>query len=154
MTDYLVLFGMSLLPIVELRGALIYAAAVGIDPMVALPIAVLGNMIPVPFILFLFEKIMEFFSERRFIGPLLRRFWRRAEAKAATIGKYELFGLFCFVAIPIPGTGAWMGTLIATVLKLDRKKAILAILAGVVTAGGIITLLFYFLPEVFTALFS
>lgn len=154
MLKYLILFGMSMVPILELRGSLIFAAASRIPFYAALPLAVLGNMLPVPFILFLFEKALQFFSRRRYIGPLLKRFWKKAEEKAATIGKYELLGVFLFVAIPVPGTGAWMGSLVATVLKLKRHKAMLAILAGVVTAGLIVSVLFYLLPDVFALLFS
>ena len=154
MLKYLILFGMSMVPILELRGSLIYAAASGIPFLHALPIAVVGNMLPVPFILFLFELALKFFSRRRWIGPVLQKFWKKAEEKAATIGKYELLGVYLFVAIPIPGTGAWMGSLVATVLKLKRHQAMLAILAGVVTAGLIVSALFYLLPDVFTALFS
>ncbi|MBQ2252442.1 MAG: small multi-drug export protein [Clostridia bacterium] len=154
MLKYLILFGMSMFPILELRGSLIFAAASGIPFYFALPLAVIGNMIPVPFILFLFEWALKFFSRRRWIGPLLQRFWKKAEEKAETLGKYELFGVYLFVAIPIPGTGAWMGSLVATVLKLDRRRAMLAILAGVVTAGLIVSALFYLLPDVFSALFS
>ncbi|MBP3686007.1 MAG: small multi-drug export protein [Clostridia bacterium] len=154
MLKYLILFGMSMVPILELRGSLIFAAASEIPFYLALPIAVIGNMIPVPFILFLFEWALKFFSRRRWIGPLLQRFWKKAEEKAATLGKYELLGVYLFVAIPIPGTGAWMGSLVATVLKLDRRRAMLAILAGVVTAGLIVSALFYLLPDVFSALFS
>ena len=154
MLKYLILFGMSMFPILELRGSLIFAAASEIPFYFALPLAVIGNMIPVPFILFLFEWALKFFSRRRWIGPLLQRFWKKAEEKAETLGKYELFGVYLFVAIPIPGTGAWMGSLVATVLKLDRRRAMLAILAGVVTAGLIVSALFYLLPDVFSALFS
>lgn len=154
MLKYLILFGMSMVPILELRGSLIFAAASGIPFYFALPIAVIGNMIPVPFILFLFEWALKFFSRRRWIGPLLQRFWKKAEEKAATLGTYELLGVYLFVAIPIPGTGAWMGSLVATVLKLDRRRAMLAILAGVITAGLIVSALFYLLPDVFSALFS
>ena len=151
--SYLILLGISMLPILELRGSLIYAAASAIPFYHALPIAILGNMIPVPFILFLFEKIMNFFSRRRFIGPLLQRFWNKAEEKAKKIGKYELLGVFLFVAIPFPGTGAWTGALVATVLHLDRRRAIAAILAGVFTAGLIVSALCYLLPDVFHTLF-
>ena len=154
MLKYFILLGMSMLPVLELRGSLIYAAASGIDFIPALPIAIVGNMLPVPFILFLFEWALKFFSRRRWIGPVLQRFWKKAEEKAATIGKYELFAVFLFVAIPIPGTGAWMGSLIATVLKLKRHQAMLVILAGVVTAGLIVSALFYLLPDVFHALIS
>lgn len=154
MLNYLILFGMSMLPIVELRGSLIFASAAGIPLLHAFPLAILGNLIPVPFILFLFEIVLKFFSRRRFIGPLLQRFWKKAEEKGATLGKYELLGVFLFVAIPIPGTGAWMGSLIATVLRLHRGRAMLAVLAGVLTAGVIMSCLAYLLPEVFTALIS
>ena len=154
LTHYVIMFLMSMVPIVELRGALVYAAGFDMPIVASYIICVIGNMLPVPFILFLFEWALKFFSRRRWIGPVLQRFWKKEEEKAATIGKYELFAVFLFVAIPIPGTGAWMGSLIATVLKLKRHQAMLVILAGVVTAGLIVSALFYLLPDVFHALIS
>ena len=152
---YLAVFFLSMVPVLELRGALILAATdrFFIPFELALPIAVIGNLIPVPFILFLFEKLLRFFSRRRWIGPILQRFWARAEAKAEKIGKAEFWGVFLFVAIPLPGTGAWTGALVASVLKMKRVKALLAISIGVVCAGLIVGALAYLLPDVFHVLF-
>ena len=140
MLKYLILFGMSMVPILELRGSLIFAAASGIPFYLALPIAVIGNMIPVPFILFLFEWALKFFSRRRWIGPILQRFWARAEAKAEKIGKAEFWGVFLFVAIPLPGTGAWTGALVAALLDIRMRRALPPILLGVLIAAVIVSL--------------
>ncbi len=153
MRKYWFLFLMSMLPISELRGSLILAAAQDVPLYLAYPLCVLGNLLPVPFILYLFEWALNFFSRRRFIGPLLQTFWARAERKAETIGKYKLLGVYLFVAIPLPLTGAWTGSLVAMVLKVKRHQALMAIFAGILTAGAIMSILFYLLPDVFNALF-
>lgn len=153
MMKYLIVFGVSMLPILELRGSLIYAAVEGIELWQAFPIAIVGNLIPVPFILFLFRWALGFFSRVKFIGAVLQRFWDKAQEKAKKIEKSALVGVFLFVAVPIPGTGAWMGSLIATVLGLDRKKAMLVVLAGVLCAGAIMSLICYLLPDLFHSFF-
>ncbi len=142
-----------MLPIVELRGSIIYARAAGVDFLPALIVAVIGNMIPVPLILLLFRTMLKWFSNFPLIGPFLTKVLERAERKAETIGKYELLGIYLFVAVPLPGTGAWTGALVANVLKLPLRKAVPAILAGVLTSGCIMGCLAYLLPDLFAMLF-
>jgi len=141
-----------MLPIVELRGSIVYASANDINYIIALIIAVLGNMLPVPFILLLFNFMYNLLCNIRFIGPILKKVSIRAEEKSKKIGKYEFIGLYLFVAIPLPGTGAWTGALVATVLKLDFFKSLFSILLGVITSGFIMGILAYLLPDVFNFL--
>lgn len=153
MGKYLMIFFIAMLPIVELRGAIPYASIMDVDLLPALAVAVLGNMFPVPFILLLFRYMLKWFSHLPVIGPMLTKMLERAEKKAESIGKYELLGVYIFVAIPLPGTGAWTGSLVANVLKLPVRKALPAILLGVLTSGLIMTVLSYLLPDLFVALF-
>ena len=153
MGKYLMIFFIAMLPIVELRGAIPYASIMDVDLLPALAVAVLGNMFPVPFILLLFRYMLKWFSHLPVIGPMLTKVLERAEKKAESIGKYELLGVYIFVAIPLPGTGAWTGSLVANVLKLPVKKAMIAILLGVLTSGLIMSVLSYLLPDLFVALF-
>ncbi|MPM28465.1 hypothetical protein SDC9_74991 [bioreactor metagenome] len=143
-----------MLPVVELRGSLIYASAADVDYLPALAVSVLGNMIPVPFILLFFRFILKLFSEIKYIGPFLKKILFRAGKKAEKIGKYELLGLYLFVAIPLPGTGAWTGALVANILKLPIRKALVAILLGVCTSGLIMGALAYMLPDFFRTVFK
>ena len=153
MAKYLMIFFIAMLPIVELRGAIPYASIMDVEFLHALAVAVLGNMFPVPFILLLFKYMLKWFSNFPVIGPMLTKVLARAEKKAESIGKYELLGVYIFVAIPLPGTGAWTGSLVANVLKLPVRKAMIAILLGVLTSGLIMSVLSYLLPDLFVALF-
>ncbi|MDO4565923.1 MAG: small multi-drug export protein [Oscillospiraceae bacterium] len=186
--EYIHVFWISMLPISELRGALIYAAAAPeLNRFAALPVAIIGNILPVPFLLLFGQKLLNWFANapvtvlpfidrttekmnaalegakistaerallplcrgvfklaRRFFawfGELCTRISDKAQrlSKSERFAKYELLGLFLFVAIPSPGTGAWMGSLIATLLHIDRRKAVPVICAGVVLAGIIMT---------------
>ena len=153
MGKYLMIFFIAMLPIVELRGAIPYASIMDVEFLPALAVAVLGNMFPVPFILLLFKYMLKWFSNFPVIGPMLTKVLARAEKKAESVGKYELLGVYIFVAIPLPGTGAWTGSLVANVLKLPVRKAMIAILLGVLTSGLIMSVLSYLLPDLFVALF-
>lgn len=155
---YLIIVGISMLPVVELRGAIPTAALLDVEPRIefleALPFAVIGNIIPVPFIMLFFGYFLEKFRKVKKIGPLLEKIHNKAVEKSKTIGKYQLWGLFTFVAIPLPGTGAWTGTLIATVLEMKRKSAFFAIFAGVITSGLIMGFISYGLLDIIVALFK
>lgn len=137
-------FLISMVPVIELRGAIPYGVGFGLNPWVAFAVAVVGNMIPVPFILLLMDKI---FLLLKRMGGIFEKFANWLEAKAyknqERIEKYKVFGLLLFVAIPLPGTGAWTGSLAASVLGIKKKNAILSILAGVVIAGFIMTAISY-----------
>lgn len=137
-------FVISMLPVIELRGAIPYGVGFGLNPWVAFSVAVLGNMVPVPFILLFMDKVFDILKR---MGGKLEKFAVWLEAKAyrnqEKIEKYKVFGLYAFVAIPLPGTGAWTGALAASVLGISKKRAILSILAGVITAGFIVTAVSY-----------
>ena len=114
----ILVFIISLLPILELRGGLIAAALLGLDPIPSYIISIIGNLLPIPFILLLINKILDWMIE-----------------------KYGYLGIVLFVGIPLPGTGAWTGSLIASVLEMDKKKTFLAVLLGVFLASIIMMVL-------------
>lgn len=131
----------AMLPVLELRVALPFGLAMGLPTAEAFVLAVLGNMLPVPFIILFIRKI---FGWMRGHNPRLRRlaerFEHRAYKKAKVLYNYELLGLILLVAIPLPGTGAWTGALVAAILKIRIKVAIPCILLGVLLAGVVVTL--------------
>ena len=135
------LFCISMLPIVELRGGIPAGAAMGLSFWPVYLTCVLGNLLPVPFLILFAKKILEFLSTLPRIGGFFQKIIRRADQKAAEIGQYEKWGLFLFVAIPLPGTGAWTGSLIAVLFGMKPKKSLLFIFLGVLTAGLIMSLL-------------
>ncbi len=142
----LVVFIISLLPILELRGGLVAAAIVGVEWYVALPICIIGNMLPIPFVLLFIRKIFEWLKKIKFMKKIVEKLDERAKKKSETINKFILWGLFAFVAIPLPGTGAWTGALVADVLDVRFKKAFPVIFAGVITAGLIVSFVSYGIP--------
>ncbi len=137
----LMVLGMAMLPVIELRGALPMGLGLGLPVPAAFAAAVIGNMIPVPFIILFINRVFRFLSQNvAFLRNLLARIERRAMSKKAVIDRYELLGLFILVAIPLPGTGAWTGALVAALLDIRIKRAILPIFLGVLTAGVIVLL--------------
>jgi len=137
----LIVLGMAMLPIIELRGALPVGLALDLPIPVAFSAAVLGNMIPVPFIILFIHRVFQFLSQHvAFMQKVLERIQQRAMNKREVVDKYELWGLFLLVAIPLPGTGAWMGALIAALLDIRIKRAILPIFLGVCVAGILVLL--------------
>lgn len=138
----LVIFIISLVPILELRGGLIAANILGVDWRIAFPICVLGNMIPVPFILLFINKIFAFLKKTKF-HKMVEFFENKAQNKSKSLLKYKEWGLFALVAIPLPGTGAWTGALVAALMRLDLKKSTFIITLGVITAGIIVSILSY-----------
>lgn len=132
---YFYLFCISLLPIVELRGGIPAGAAMGLPFWQVYLICVLGNLLPVPFIILFAKTILQKLATLPKIGPFFDRIIRRADQKAAEIAKYEKWGLFLFVAIPLPGTGAWTGSLAAAILRMRLLTAVLCITAGVLVSG-------------------
>ena len=140
----------SMAPVLELRGGLPIGVGLGLPVPVAFVAAVIGNMIPVPFLILFVRRIFAWI--RRRIPPLnslVDRLERRAENKRELVLRYQTLGLLILVAIPLPGTGAWTGALIAAVMDLRMKKALPAIAGGVVIAGLIIALLTYGVTAVF-----
>ena len=151
---YLILFGISMVPVIELRGS-IPTGIIGMDlnPVLVYFLSVIGNMLPVPVILLFVRRVFDWMkkkSER--LGSIARKFEEKAESKKDKVQKYEFLGLLIFVAIPAPGTGAWTGALIAAMLDMRLKRAIPAIFLGVITAGIIMTVGSVFFAELFTGL--
>ena len=138
---YLIVFLISMVPLIEIRGAMPYAVGFELPLVPSIIVAVLGNMLPVPFIFLFARRILEWGKDKKFIGGFFR--WclekgekggRKLEAKA---GRGLYWALLLFVGIPLPGTGAWTGTLAASILNMDFKKSVVFVLLGVLLAGGI-----------------
>ena len=129
--EILLTFLTAMVPVLELRGAIPVACVA----------AILGNMVPVPFIMLLIRRIFDWLRDSDFFGPKIRSLERRAHLKGRLVRKYRLPGLMILVAVPLPGTGAWTGALVAALLDIRMRHAIPAIFAGVVIAGGLISLL-------------
>ena len=134
-------FVMAMVPVVELRGAIPLGVAAGLPPAVAAVTAMIGNMVPVPFILLLIRKIFRLLRKISWLGPKIDALEKRAHLKGRTVKKYRTLGLVLLVAIPLPGTGAWTGALVADVLDIRMKTALPAIAAGIIIAGCVITAL-------------
>ena len=137
------IFIISLLPILELRGGLLAASLLKVEYLTALPICVIGNILPIPFILLFIRRIFALLKKTRTFRPLVEKLERRAMGKSDRIKEYEFVGLLLFVGIPLPGTGAWTGALIASLLKIDLKKSSIAILLGVGLAAIIMSFVSY-----------
>ncbi len=132
----------SMLPVVELRGGLPAGVAMGLPIPAAFFASLIGNMIPVPFVILFARPLFKWIRVHiPKLGGLVSRLENRAKVKSADVLRYQTWGLLIFVAIPLPGTGAWTGALIAAVLDMRLKRAVPVIFLGVVIAGCIITLL-------------
>ncbi len=131
-------FLISMLPIVEIRGALPVALASGVNPFLAFPLTIFGNMLPIPFILLFIRPIFNFLKKQPKIHKLIQKLEDKAFSKSDNIAKYNVIGLIIFVGIPLPGTGAWTGALIAALLDMRLKIAIPAIFLGVILASVIV----------------
>ena len=144
----IIVFLISLLPILELRGGLIAAALLGIEWYIALPICIIGNILPIPFVLIFIRKIFDFIKKTNFLwlSRFVTKLDERAEKKSQGVKTASAWGLFAFVAVPLPGTGAWTGSLIAKVLDIKNSKANFIIFVGVVCAGLIVSLVTYVIP--------
>ena len=138
----IITFLISMIPLLELRGSIIVAGGILKLPFIQTFIAaVIGNMLPIPFILLFIKKIFAWMKKSKRLRKFPEWCERRAMNHSDQIEKYGYFGLFLFVAIPLPGTGAWTGSLIASLLEMKTGKCILAVLLGVMTAGLIMSLL-------------
>ncbi len=131
----------AMVPVIELRGAIPIGTALGLNYWVAFIAAVVGNMIPVPFIMLFIKQIFAWMRRSKTFGKLVDKLEARAYSKGETVRKSEIFGLLIFVAIPLPGTGAWTGALIAALLDIRIKKAFPIITLGVIIAGILTTLI-------------
>jgi len=136
----LIVFMISAIPILELRGSILAAGLLKMEFLSTFIIAVIGNMLPIPFILLFIDKIFNWLKKTK-LEKLVTKLETRALEKSGQIKKYGKFGLFLFVAIPLPGTGAWTGALAATLLRMKPKESICPIFFGVVAAGLIMSLI-------------
>lgn len=145
LTKEIVVFIISLFPILELRGGLLAAGPAFLDVpvQVAMPLCIIGNLLPIPFILLLICPIFDWMRGTKYLRPLVERLETKAMSKKDNIEKYEFLGLLLFVGIPLPGTGAWTGSLIAALLGMNKKKAFGAIACGVLLASLIMYLVSY-----------
>ena len=130
----LIIFIISMIPILELRGGILAAGPA---------ICLVGNLIPIPFILLLIRPIFAWLRKTRLFRPLVEKLEKKAMSKSDRISRYEFWGLVLFVGIPLPGTGAWTGALAASLLGIDWKKAFGAIVVGVCMASVIMYILSY-----------
>lgn len=153
---YLIVFLISMVPLIELRGAIPVALSpsdmvffgglhgMGLPIVTAYAICIIGNMIPVPIIFFFARKVLEWGADKKYIGKFFRFCLEKGHKGGAKLqekaGRGLYFALFLFVGIPVPGTGAWTGTLAASLLDMDFKKSVIAVLSGVVLAGVIMGL--------------
>ena len=138
---YLIVFLISMVPLIEIRGAIPYAVGFGLPLWPSIIVAVLGNMLPVPFIFLFARKVLEWGKDKKIIGGFFtwclekgEKGGRKLEAKA---GRGLYWALLLFVGIPLPGTGAWTGTLAASILNMDFKKSVVYVMLGVLLAGAI-----------------
>lgn len=142
-SEHAVIFIISLMPILEVRGGLLAASLLKIPELQAIPICVIGNVLPIPFILLFIRQIFKWMKKIELFRGLVEKLEKRALGKSDRIKKYEFWGLMLFVGIPLPGTGAWTGALIASLLEIDIKKSSLAILCGVALATVIMYVVSY-----------
>ncbi len=147
----LCVFFCSMIPIIELRGAIPLGAALGLPLWQSFTLSVIGNMLPVPIILLFVKKVLEFMSKCKIklFNKVANWVYAKAEKNKAKIEKYSFWGVALFVAIPLPMTGAWTGTLVAAMLDMKFWKALLSAFIGVLIAGVILSLVSYGVVAIF-----
>ena len=133
------IFLISMLPVVELRGAIPVGAAIGLPWYLNMIVSIVGNLLPVPFILFFSVKAFEFMKKHNILVKFIEKIENRAKKRSEGLATGEFIGLMLFVAIPFPGTGAWTGALIAALLQFERKRSFIYITLGVLIAAVIMT---------------
>ena len=152
---YLIVLFISMVPLIELRGALPVAVAMELSIIPSFVICIVGNMIPVPFIFLFSRKVVEWGADKKYIGKFfsfcLEKGHKGGEKLKEKAGKGLFLALLLFVGIPLPGTGAWTGTLAASILDMDFKKSVIAVVAGVLLAGVIMGVLSLFVKGGITA---
>ena len=139
----MVIFIISMIPILELRGGLLAASLLKVSAAKAIPICIIGNIIPIPFILLFIRQIFKLMKKTKIFRGLIERLEKRAMGKSDQIKRYECLGLLLFVGVPLPGTGAWTGSLIASLLEVDIKKSSVAIFCGLIMATVIMYVVSY-----------
>lgn len=143
MWDVLKTFFLSMVPIVELRGAIPLGAALGLPWYINYIICVIGNFLPVPFILLFIRSVLNFMKKVPKLDKIALWLEARAAKNSDKVNKYASLGLFVFVALPLPGTGAWTGSLVAALMEMRLKHSLISVFCGVVVAGVILTLISY-----------
>ncbi len=146
----IIIFLVSMIPVLELRGGLIVASILQVNMWRAIPICIIGNLVPVPFILLLVNKIFALLKKHtKKLGALITKLETKSLGRSEKIQRREFWGLVLFVGIPLPGTGAWTGALIAALLGIKFKKAFPAILLGLIMATIIMSFISYGIPWLF-----
>lgn len=148
----LIVFVISMVPLLELRGGIIAAALLNIPIAKAIPICLMGNIVPIPFILLFIKPIFKWMKGTKLFKPMVEKIESKSMAKSDKIQKYEFWGLVLFVGIPLPGTGAWTGALLACLLDIKMKKAVPAIFLGLLLATTIMCTVSYFIPWLIKAI--
>ena len=133
----------AMMPILEIRGAIPVGVASGLDPWLAFAVGFVGNMLPIPILILLTRKIIEWLKKHNILVKLTAWLENKGSKGAQKVQKYSFWGLFILVAIPLPGTGAWTGALVASLLDMRLKRALPAIAMGVAVAGLIVLLVTY-----------
>lgn len=146
----LIVFIISMIPILELRGGFIAAALLKVNILQAIPVCILGNLLPIPFILLLITPIFKWMKKTKLFRPMVEKLEAKSMAKSEQISKYEFWGLAIFVGVPLPGTGGWTGALIASLLEINFKRAILSIFIGLLIATTIMCSITYGIPFLVT----
>ena len=148
--EFLLTLLVSMVPVVELRGGIPFGVAAGLPVWAAYLAAVIGNLLPVPFIVVYIRRIFMFMRQHMpRLNSVVDKMEQKAHLKSAAVLKYQYLGLAIFVAIPLPGTGAWTGALVAAFLDMRLKKALPSIAGGVLSAGLIISILSYGVKSLF-----
>ena len=145
----LIIFFISMLPILELRGGLIAAKLLGVEFVRAFIICYIGNIIPVPFILLFIRKIFQFLRDKKGFSKIIEKLEIRSMRKSEKVKRWRDWGLLAFVAIPLPGTGGWTGALIAALMDVRIKKSFPIIAIGILIAGIIMSVITYLVPSFF-----
>ena len=138
----LTVFLLSLMPVIELRGGILAAKLLSVPMLPAFFICLVGTLLPTPFILLFIQKIFDLMRNTRFV-KMVDRLEQKGRSKFEKINRYKTFGLMIFVAIPLPGTGAWTGSLAAALMKMDFKSAMVSVAVGTLIADVIMCLLSY-----------
>ena len=142
-------FFCSMIPIIELRGAIPLGAGIGVSPLACYIISVVGNMLPVPLILLFIRAVLKWMKKTKLFGKFAMWLERKADKNKDKIKKYGFWGLTLFVMIPLPGTVAWTGSLVAALIDMPFWRAVLSALIGVMAAGVIMSLISYGFAFVF-----
>ncbi len=143
MWDHIYVFLISMVPVIELRGAIPVGAAMGLSPVPNFFMSVVGNLLPVPFILFFVKPVLLFMKRFRIFRPFVEWLEKKAMKHGDKMKNGAMIGLFLFVTVPLPGTGAWTGSLIASLFDIKKRYSFPAIIGGVIVAGIIMTLVSY-----------